>query len=595
MALKIDRWDDPQIKNQGVETGPSGQLPNVSGGMAQGIVEGGQKLSSGFAHAASVLKQEKESADTYASAEREVQYARDATDLLYKGDEAFLNQKNQGAIDTVGVHEKLAKLREKYGEGLEGDALKKYERRTTIRTLGYQEQIEKHASSERRALYTSTTEAIAKESIDSAVKVYNDPTKVEQAIGLALPIIQKHLATDLKLPADVIGHLVKQYEGEVYGAVLAEYEAKEEFGAGQKYLGAVKDSLPAKVATSWTERFTKASKEQRIEKVGSENWDHIAFSATDPVSHRFNENAARAAFAGLDVATRALTDKDFDHRVAVQNHLQAQADVQRLARIHTDIRATGGLNKGAKDFADLDDDGRSKAEGMLETYKRQNRGDHATDRAMQAQENAIALNDYLSIPPSERLKYDDAKLKAEYPGVDDRGFTNLTRHREQARVVVDKGQEVGYGQATARLEPVLKLIRGTGKSPSKMREAQDLAAEFSTWYSEQTKGDHNPKESEVMDWIGSKALLLDIPLGKDLRAHKVDPEKAKGYKPAAMEEQTPEARAYLARHPWGAATPAGAAQVATAAQGPKPRIITNGTQRGVLQPGKPMPAGWKDE
>lgn len=605
--MKLERYDELQVRQEGVSVGPGSQTPTYSRSGSDGLAQGIGSLATAASKIGAIVDEERQRAEEMKVSDSDLRFAQEASDILYNGETGYLNTQGGNALDTGSVHEKIEALRQKYVAGLPTQrAQEAFDRRSRVRADAFRTTVERHAGAEREKLYDATVAQAQQVAQDGAVLVYNQfdektgvNEKVETLIALNFETLVPYLRNK-GVPADQIEKAKDASAAKVYAAVLGEYKAKRDFTGGKKFLESVRDHMGDKAAAFET-IFNEGAKEAEIAKEGLETFNAIRErpEVTDAATGRFNPAAARAFFETFDPAFRAKNDAYVEKLITQADTDQKAEDVQRLARLSRGVRDTSVLDKNSEDYLALDDRGKDVADAMLVRDAREKKMDNAANRQAQVIENNTAANRFLALTPAQRIEMTDEQLRGTYTQVDKEGFSDLQRLREGARAALERGAAVSQGTFEARVDSIATGLFGSKNHAKAKRE--EFKKGMADWYAAQMTAQKDPSEQEVSERLGRAVILYDLPvslgnpLGTDKYGYQLD--DVTGLTPAPLAQQKFPALVAKYLTPSGAPSATPTAKPAAKPAAPAARVIKNTTtgKRANLKPGFPVPAGWELE
>ncbi len=543
--MNFDQLDVPNTRTTGVDVGPASQFP-TSGQLRNGsdaIVSGLQSISTGMSALAQKQDEERKQAATYASADREIKFNQDVQTLLYDPEAGFLARRGETALDTAPVKDQIEKLRQQYLQDLsDPDAARQFDLRSRVRAGSYTELIERHAAKVNTDLKAATADNVAVDAVNNAVRVYNDPAKVEEQIALALPLLNQQLRAGLKLGAVQTREKIREFEIQVYSAVLREYQARKQPTAGLAYLDSVSDVMGDKAA-AWRLHLNSVADAQQKEAASAQAWIDMRAAATDEVTQRFDERKARDYFEALPAETKALARPTIERMVDNERMLQNHDDQERLGRLDQVIVSTGRLDVSSPDFTNLDDIGKRTALRMWDQHARVARGEQADARRVQNEADTKAKMEFGSLPPDEMTVMPDAQLRQRWP---DARLEVLTNLRERARRVSEKGHAEEYGTLMQKVNKITSTFPNS-------KDRTSFAEQMSAWYEQQVASGKPPTDKQTAEKLGGALLMRDLPagltnpFGTDKATFQIK-DDASQYAVLPYEKQThPLAKQYLAR------------------------------------------------
>lgn len=494
--MKFDKLDNPQVRTTGVEVGPSSQLPvsHVSG--AQPIVEGLNDIG----QAAATFQNERRKSNLFRARQSELKFAEEANQIEIE----FRNQKGDAALDTASTRDAIETVRQKYAGDLQSDeARADYDLRTRLRMLAMVDGVEKHAADQRVKIYGAVADRALSDMKDSAVKDYNNPAKIEQALQLGLSTMMEYLSGHLGLPDAQVDQALEQAQRQVYGKVLKAYIGNRQFIAGREYFNQIKEHMGSE-AEEWSAAFNKAADDAEVEAMATEAWTRIQAEATDSVFGRFNPELAREALTQLySPEVRARIEKDINTEIATAKAAQAEEDNQRLARLSKEIRDTGRLDKRMMDYRSLDDVGQDKAEHDAEVAARIKANDNS-QKSYQRMINRIGLNAFYDLPPEEQANLKDEEIPRLTAGLNEDGVVEIMKARQHARSLREKGGLVNKGAFTAAINANFAVI----KDKVGNFEALKFREQAEAWY-RSFPADKLPTKEQFDQFLGTNLLMLD--------------------------------------------------------------------------------------
>jgi hypothetical protein len=496
--MKFDRYDTPKVAAERVDAGPSGQLPisTSNPGLAVG------RAIADLGEVGVKFAEEKKRAETYRSADAELRFAEEVQGLLYSSKGGYLTKQNAEALDTESVHERIEALRQKYApKGLSKESAEEYDRRTRVRALSYKETVELHAAGQRKAIYSATVDLMIKRSKDEAVKNYTKPKEIEDQMTLATPLLADYLK-GLHISAPMIEGILKEYEEDVYEAVLGAYKGNRQPLAGKKYLDMIRKRLGAK-ATAWDGAFGAQGDAQETERLSTEAWARLEDESTDPATKRFNPDLARAALVELyEPAVRTKIETEVEKSIATAVAAQREEDVQRLSRLSRGVRKTSRLDRQSEDFLNLDQLGKDKAEELEEARHRELRADDATARREQASLDSIAESQFYQIPTlEERAALTPEQIEGTYTYASQKMRERIKAKAVAAGMIVKKSQQASYKEFITRVIEIQKAL------PAK--RGQKFRQKMLAWYDERIMTDTPITDDEMIRTLNERVRMRE--------------------------------------------------------------------------------------
>jgi hypothetical protein len=481
-----------------------------------------------------IAAQEYQKANAFGAIDLDLQFTREAGDLLYNSKNGYMTSEGSAALDTEPVRKKIDEIMSKYGEQASNPEMRlAFLTRVRPRVEAWSNEVEKHAGRERKTYYKEIADGIGNEAMNWAATHFDQPDEVEKGVKRARAALMLQWSDTEHLPPEQIAKRWNAFQAGVHNEVLKGYSGAERTDEAMKYLNDHKEDLGVHAA-EWQAKLGKQAHDVKVETIGTQVWGEVQAAATSPVTGRFNEDVARAEFAKKDPTQRALIDKDFEHRVTVANHLQVKVDTGRLSRLSKEIGATGSLNRSSEDYKFLDDEGQARAEKMLETHRRQAKGDSAEARREQAAYDSIAIDNFLAEPdPARRAGTTDEEIDARFEDASDKAKERIKRLRGNAQAVMNKKSAISPQEFVRRVSAVAAEIRARGGSANNQR-ATEFRERMDAWYA----NTENLKDKDLSDKLGEETLQYSAYLGLGSKpAYAIKPEDRAGYTPLPPDQQ----------------------------------------------------------
>lgn len=534
--MQFDKYDNPKVRSEGVEVGPSSQMPTSSNSGAEPVVQGLKDLGK----AALVFQEERNKAALFRARDSDLKFAEEAQRI----ETEFRTREMEGALDTSDTLDKIEELRQKHAAGLSGDAALDYDLRSGARKLALQEKIEKHSADQRVKYYGRVADNALKDMLDGAAENYNNPAEIERRLQLGLSTMMEYLSGHLKLPDDVVDRALQEAQAKVYSKALEGYQRAEQYSAGKTYLKEVKDALGGDLASKWGAVFNKLTDAAEVEALSTEVWGRIEDEATNSVTGRFDPDLARAALVELyDPETRARVEKKINSEITIRMQAQEREDEGRLARLSKEIRRTGHLNVRSEDYFKLDDVGQDKAEHDAEVTAQIRARDREGLR-LQTAANKLALsrfNTLANLSPDQARGLTEDQIRVMAVGADEAGIQSIIEAQSKLQGAINKSALATaeeFGKRVSNILPVIKKRLGD-------RYGVDFQNEVTAWWARETADGRPPSNVDVERYLGENLLMLDM-WGSNLPVFAVHPTKRGKYEYAPMEDQVfEEAKAIL--------------------------------------------------
>ena len=312
--------------------------------------------------------------------------------------------------------------------------------------------------------------------------------------------------------------------------------------------------------------------------------------ATDPKTGAFDPAKAIAAVEAMPDTD--LTKPVVRHLIQQRVQMVALADQPREGRLEQGIARFTVLDRGSRDYAELSDQGKARIEEKFRAAQRMARAVGSEDRRIQAETDRYlaALFDG-SIPLKGEDGKDQVSINIDQSDLFASGSPTLREllKSKQKKAQIEYGKDAGVSHQafTERVNAVSQALGydPKGTAPQFLKYMLDQRQE---WVTAHPTAPSMPPE--VAQKMIADAILYGDEGGWHLTRNRYAWQKAQAGEPfqAFPEGEMPDkVRAVL-----------GSLHVATPPAAPVPPVtgavhITNGTDHGWLQPGKPMPAGWR--
>lgn len=601
---KLERYDIPQVKPEALHVGPGSMLRTTAHTGTEAISEGLNALAASADRIARIREEERINAENLAISDRDLQFAQEAVEILHGKRDAQGNVTEQGylsrsltdALDTASTHERLEAARQKHMGTLPTQrAQQAFDLRTRVRAQAYYAAIESHASAERKKAYLKNIDGSLSQAKADARAGYYSLEQVEAAIALHQQTERDSLIALGVKDQRSLDDAARNSAVAVYDAVLSKYAADErDHASGRIFAESLEGLVDSDALDKWKAFFDKGTKAQRILDQGEQAWTGILSTpgVVDPVTKRFNVEAAIAQIGRLPNELEADVRKDLEARVKDASDAQTAQDKGRIARLSRGARATGKLDTGSLDYQYLDDLGKNAAEDIAQREARERRAATGAGQLTRAQLDRVLLDTYHAMgPPKMLAEMTDEDLEAEFGRrASEGGMAAIKRARQNYKNMLSKAGSVTMDEFTNQVNTVANAIypdSGREGSVGAQRKRESMVGGLKEWYFAESGDGEPPTQKDVAIKLGeiaiqrknakswdlplglSKESDFNLKLGLDARGEPLplDQQKFKEYAAAYLD--------FLERQPVD-----------------RERKITDGKTQGILAPKTPMPDGW---
>lgn len=455
--MRIPVLDGPQVSSRPVGT-PYGGGDQHAGGevVAQGLAQ----LGEGLGRAAQKIEEVRKRADAVAVNDLLTAYQSDVISALDGSGE------QPGFMSTKGVEAQakradlLAGLEKRGGqleESLSGDDQKKLFRQHAQKIyLGGRTRVESHVQQQRRTAEIASLDARAATSLTAIANSYADDAQVADT---SKAVEQTIRAFEAPMGAAVADAKVAEWRSKVAQTRLNQFLAAKDWQGAQAVFAQAKGDLGPAAA-----QYQKA--------IDGTKRDSAADGMAQQLAREFTGKDGRvdvtAALAKLDETggTDTALKDEARHRLEARVVEMDKAWKQDTEKVSD--AAFGAYNTGGwpaipwalkQELNSRNPDLYHRLEKESEMKLRGSRSDQAAARREQAERNKEALNNFLTLPASERatVKVDEWAMGR---GLDPLGLSDIKRHQRGSIEVVDKGLSVNsdkfVGQAMAAGQGVAK-------------------------------------------------------------------------------------------------------------------------------------------